>query len=189
MRRRWPGTAQAEQICRARDDRQGISRALRGQALVYLDTVRPAQAESLLEEALRLADGLDDRQARARLLELLAENKLNMGKPGEAETLRAESRALYEEGPGEDTLSVRVKLRTGQLDEAQRILESWAEAERGEAARGEVHPRAHRETLLLRTYHRCGATLAAELGVDPSPATTALYERILHAGDVHAADL
>ena len=98
----------------------GISRALRGQALVYLDTVRPAQAERLLEEALRLADGAADRAARARLLELLAENKLNMGKPDEAERLRAEARALREEGPGEDTLSVRVKLRTGQLDEAQR---------------------------------------------------------------------
>ena len=62
-----------------------MSRALRGQALIYLDTVRPAQAESLLEEALRLTDGAADREARARLLELLAENKLNMGQPAEAE--------------------------------------------------------------------------------------------------------
>ncbi len=144
----WYG--QAERMCRTREDFAGLSRALRGQALVYLDTVRPAQAESLLEEALRLTDGLPDREDRARLLELLAENKLNMGKPDEAETLRAETRALREEGPGEDTLSVRVKLRTGQLDEAQRILESWAESERREVARGQVHqPRAHRETLLI----------------------------------------
>ncbi|HMA33461.1 MAG TPA: BTAD domain-containing putative transcriptional regulator, partial [Chloroflexia bacterium] len=142
--------AQAEQLWRARDDRAGVGRALRGQALVYLDTVRPAQAERFLEEALRLADGLADSQARARLLELLAENKLNMGQPAAAEQLRVEARALREEGPGEDTLSVRVKLRTGQLDAAQRALAAWAETERGEVARGQVHPpRAHRETLLI----------------------------------------
>ena len=142
--------AQAEATWRARDDRAGISRALRGQALVYLDTVRPAQAERILEEALRLADGAADTAARARLLDLLAENKLNLGQPDAAERLRAEARALREEGPGEDTLSVRVKLRTGQLDEAQRTLESWAEAERGEVAHGQTHPpRAHRETLLI----------------------------------------
>jgi LuxR family transcriptional regulator, maltose regulon positive regulatory protein len=142
--------AQAEATWRGRDDAAGISRALRGQALVYLDTVRPAQAERILEEALRLADGAADTAARARLLDLLAENKLNLGQPDAAERLRAEARALREEGPGEDTLSVRVKLRTGQLDEAQRTLESWAEAERGEVAHGQTHPpRAHRETLLI----------------------------------------
>lgn len=142
--------AQAERVWRATDDLAGISRALRGQALVYLDTVRPAKAESLLEEALRLIEGLPDRESRARLLELLAENKLNMGKPSEAEDLRSEARSLREEGPGEDTLSVRVKLRTGRLDEAQRTLEQWAETERREVELGQVHPpRSHRETLLI----------------------------------------
>ena len=140
----------AERTWRARGDAAGISRALRGQALVYLDTVRPAQAESLLEEALRLTDGLHDREARARLLELLAENKLNMGKLREAETLRGEAHALREEGPHEDVLGVRVKLRTGRLDEAQRILETWAESERTAIERGQTHPpRMHRETVLL----------------------------------------
>lgn len=140
----------AEQAWRANRDTVGISRALRGQALVYLDTVRPAQAESLLEEALRLTDGMTDRSARARLLELLAENKLNMGKPGEAEALRAEAQQLRAEGPLEDTLSVRVKLRTGRLDEAQHILERWASSEREAAEHGQSHsPRAHRETVLI----------------------------------------
>jgi hypothetical protein len=36
--------------------------------------------------------------------------------------------------PSEDMLSVRVKLRTGQLDDAQRILEAWAAAERDQAS-------------------------------------------------------
>ena len=145
--------AEAEQTWRARNDPAGISRALRGQALVYLDTVRPAQAESLLEEALRLTDGMADRKARARLLELMAENKLNLGKPDEAERLQAEARALREEGPGEDVVGVRVKLRTGRLDEAQHILESWIEAERSAVDRGTPHPpRAHRETVLLLSF-------------------------------------
>ena len=142
--------AQAEQTWRARGDLAGVSRALRGQALIYLDTVRPAQAESLLEEALRLTDGAADRQSRARMLELLAENKLNTGKPAEAEALRVEARALRDEVQDEDVLSVRVKLRTGRLDEAQQILEAWAEAERHEVERGQAHPpRAHRETVLI----------------------------------------
>ncbi|MDE3091174.1 MAG: transcriptional regulator, partial [Chloroflexota bacterium] len=59
--------AQAERAWRAASDIRGISRALRGQALVYLDTVRPSRAEDLLQEALRLHDGLDDRAAPARL--------------------------------------------------------------------------------------------------------------------------
>ncbi len=137
--------AQAERLWRAASDVRGIARALRGQALVYLDTVRPARAEDLLQEALRLTDGLDDRAAKARLLELLAENKLNTGKAKEAEELREQARALREEGPSEDALSVRVKLRTGRLDEAREILENWARLESGHL----YPPRAHRETLLL----------------------------------------
>lgn len=142
--------AQAEAAARARGDNAGLGRALRGQALVYLDQVRPAQAESLLQEALALSDGAGDRAARARLLELLAENKLNMGKPAEAEALRSEARALREEGPAEDLLTVRVKLRTGRLDEARATLEAWAAEERRAAERGEPYaPRGHRETVLI----------------------------------------
>ncbi len=143
--------AQAENTWRARNDAAGVSRALRGQALIYLDTVRPAQAEHLLQEALRLTDGMTDRSARARLLELLAENKLNMGKPDEAQMLRAEAQALRDEGPTEDTLTVRVKLRTGQLAEARRVLESWLPVERDEDAHAHS-PRAHRETALLLSF-------------------------------------
>ncbi|MCW5848956.1 MAG: transcriptional regulator [Anaerolineae bacterium] len=140
----------AEKVWRTHGDLAGAARALRGQARVFLDQVRPAQAESLLQEALRLTDRVDDRQARARLLELLAENKLNMGKPDEAETLRAEARALQEAGPDEDALSVRVKLRTGRLGEVVEILEGWLETERREAERGRGRPpRGHRETVLL----------------------------------------
>lgn len=137
--------AHAERAWRAAQDQRGIVRALRGQALVYLDTLRAPQAEQLLQAALRLMDGIDDRAAQARLLELLAENKLNTGKAAEAERLRAQARTLREEGPSEDVLSVRVRLRTGRLDEAREILETWAREERGKPHA----PRAHRETLLV----------------------------------------
>jgi DNA-binding SARP family transcriptional activator len=142
--------AQAEQTWRARGDLAGLSRALRGRARIYLDTVRPTEAEGLLQEALRLLDDTVDHEARARLLELMAENKLNLGDPAAAEALRHAAGDLREGAAGEDALSVRVKLRTGRLDAAQRILETWAAAERAEAARGQMHPpRAHRETMLL----------------------------------------
>jgi ATP/maltotriose-dependent transcriptional regulator MalT/DNA-binding SARP family transcriptional activator len=192
--------AQSESACRDRRDQAGVSRALRGQALVYIDQVRPAQAEHLLQEALRISDGLDDRQARARLLDLLAENKLNMGKPAEAEALRAEARTLREEGPVEDLLSVRVKLRTGRLAEARDILEGWAEEERRASERGQRHtPRGHRETVLVLSliHSFCGeAERAAEraaLGIAVgerlgSPFITAVaHTRLAHAWQLRAA--
>ncbi len=142
---------QAEANWRARNDRMGISRALQGQALVYLDTVRPAQAESLLAEALRLSEGQQDRQDHARLLELLAENKLNSGYPEEAERLRAEARQWREEGPSERQIGVRVLIRTGQLDRARAILETQAgtEGRIGDVSElGRAH-QSHREVQLL----------------------------------------
>lgn len=137
---------QAEERSRARGDVRGIGQALRGQARVYLDTVNPSQAEHLLQEALRLADGQEDRETRARLLDLLAENRLNLGRPEEAERFRAQARELREEGPGPAELAVRVLLRTGRLDEARRLLEERAAIESREPV---LRPRAHRETLLL----------------------------------------
>lgn len=137
---------QAEARSRLVGDLPAIGQALRGQARVYLDTVDPSQAEHLLQEALRLSDGQDDRESRARLLELLAENLLNQGHTDEAEAYRRQARELRQEGPGKAELSVRVLLRTGQLDQARRLLEKLAEKERQEPV---SRPRAHRETLLL----------------------------------------
>lgn len=191
---------QAEAACREHRDHAGVSRALRGQALVYIDQVRPAQAENLLQEALRLSDGLEDRQARARLLDLLAENKLNMGKPTEAEALRVEARTLREEGPVEDLLSVRVKLRTGRLAEARSILEEWVEDERQTSERGQNHmPRGNRETVLVLSliHSFCGeaerAVECAQMGISTgerlgSPFITAVAQiRLAHAWQLRAA--
>lgn len=187
--------AQAEARWRALDDRMGTSRALQGQALVYLDTVRPARAASLLAEALRLSDGQQDRQDRARLLELLAENQLNLGHPAEAERLRAEARQLREEGPSESQLGVRVMLRTGQLERARLILESQVQAE-GDNADPQMLARAHRshreaQLLLSLVYAFMGeaeaAFRAAQAGIAigqrlDSPFVSAVgYMRLGHA--------
>lgn len=137
---------QAELTWRARGQQDGVARALRGQARVYLDTVNPSQAEHLLEEAIRLSDGFEDREAQVRLYELLAENKLNSGHVDEAERLRQRADDLRAEGPSNDQLWFRVLLRTGRLEEARRGLEELAETENQNPVQT---PRAHRETKLL----------------------------------------
>ncbi len=158
---------QAEALWRARSQPDGIARALRGQARVYLDTVNPAAAERLLEEALRLSDGFEDRESQVRLYELLAENKLNAGHPQEAERLRQRAEELRLAGPSNDSLLFRVLLRTGRLAEARQGLEELAKTEQTNPS---PTPRAHRETLLLLsliyslTGRREEALAAAEEG-------------------------
>jgi ATP/maltotriose-dependent transcriptional regulator MalT/DNA-binding SARP family transcriptional activator len=137
---------QAEEIFRANGSISGVARALRGQARVYLDTVDPSRAEDLLQQALRISDGIADRESQVRLYALLAENKLNAGKLEEAERLRQRAQALQHEGPSDSQLMMRVLLRTGRLEEARRQLVAIAETERQQPIRT---PRAHRETLLI----------------------------------------
>lgn len=137
---------QAEQRSRTQANNRALGQALRGQARVYLDTVKPVQAEALLQEALRLSDGADDRESRARLLELLAENLLNQGQASAAENYQAQARALRDQGHGTAELPVRLLLRTGRLDEARTTLEALAQTE---SQSPHLPPRAHRETQLL----------------------------------------
>ncbi len=181
---------QAELAWRERGQRDGVSRALRGQARVYLDTVNPSQAEALLEQSIRLSEGLEGQEMRARLYELLAENKLNAGQIEEAEQLRRQAEALRNAGPSDSQLLFRVLLRTGRLEEARRKLEKTAEAERLEPV---PTPRAHRETHLLLSlvYSLLGlgqeaqayAQIGARRGVDlQSPFMTAVgHIRLGHA--------
>lgn len=135
----------AEAISRAQGNTFSLSRALRGQARIYVDTVRPRQAEALLEESLSLTDDSAPPETRARLLDLLAENKLNLGKPAEAERLWATARRWRGLETGDDPISIRIKLRTGRLREAAQTLSHWVAAE---AVRRHP-PRAHRETVLI----------------------------------------
>ncbi len=137
---------QAETAWRERGQMEGVGRALRGQARVYLDTVNPSQAEALLERSIRLSEGVEGHEMRARLYELLAENKLNAGHIEEAESLRQQAEALRSASPSDSQLLYRVLLRTGRLGEAARRLEQRAAAEQLAPV---LTPRAHRETHLL----------------------------------------
>lgn len=138
----------AEQLYRRQENRWGCSRALRGQAQVYLDTIRPLQADALLEEALRLLEPQEYREEVAALLDQLAENKLNLGRPDEARVLHREAQLLRAEtSPNDVYLEGRALLRTGRLIEARQLmLNQAAEEKRNEAQRAQ---RFHRETLLL----------------------------------------
>ncbi len=138
----------AEQLFRTDENRWGCSRAIRGQAQVFLDTIRPLQADALLEEALRLLEPQEYRQEVAGLLDQLAENKLNLGKPDEARVLHREAQLLRAEtSPNDVYLEGRSLLRTGHLMEArQLLLNQAAEERRSDAQRAQ---RFHRETLLL----------------------------------------
>ncbi len=133
--------------CQA-DDPLGQSRALRGQAQVYLDTVRPLQAAAILSEALDLLDPVTHRAETARLLEQLAENKLNSGFPDQARDLHREALQLRGETLATDIyLEARILLRTGKLNEARRLLESY---ELDEPKAGLPRPQHfHREKQLL----------------------------------------
>ena len=181
---------QAEALCKERNLADGLSRSLRGQARVYLDTVSPRRAEELLQQALRVSDGTADREAQARLYQLLAENKLDTGRVEEAEELRQQSDALVREGPGDSQLLIRVLLRTGRIAEAREQLEVLVESERQEP----VHvARSHRETLLLLSFiyamqgNRQAALLTAKEGIERgealnSPFITAVgHMRLGHA--------
>lgn len=137
---------QAERRGREMGNGRIISQALRGQARVYLDTVNPSQAEQLLQEALRLSDGLEDRQSRARLLDLLAENLLNLGRADAAAAYQSQARELRDQAEGTAEYSIRVLLRTGRLAEARRLLEQQAAIE---AEAPVQRPRMHREPNLL----------------------------------------
>ncbi len=143
--------SQAETLWRDQGQTDGVARALRGQARIYLDTVNPARAEDLLQQSLRMTDGTKDREAQARLYELLAENKLNAGKPAEAEQLRQQAEAMRLDGPSDSQLPYRILLRTGRLSEAKKHLLAQLETEREEPVQT---PRAHRETnFILALIH------------------------------------
>jgi ATP/maltotriose-dependent transcriptional regulator MalT/DNA-binding SARP family transcriptional activator len=190
----------------------GQSKALRGQAQVYLDTVRPAPAEMLLKRALKLLRR-NYRAESAALLHLLAENTTNRGRAGLAAKLLAAAERMYPAATTTIT-AARVELRTGQIAAAQRRLQS-ALAGLLQAAPASQAPEAHREPLLLLSLLECwlgnpaAARTHAEAGLrrgqivgspiveavgairlghslqllgDPAAAQTS-YERALHLAD------
>ncbi len=143
-----PAYERARALFRARGDRAGEVRAIRGQALVYLDTVQPARATPLLREARRLTRG--DRAERLSLFLLLAENTLNAGDMRGAERLyRAAHRAAYRaDAPAVDP---RLFVRDGRIREARQAVEANRRAEAPAATRLRA-PRSHREPAALLAW-------------------------------------
>ncbi len=133
---------------RARGDRAGERKALRGHALCFLDTVQPARAEPLLREALRMTWG--DKPARQGMYLLLAENRLNAGDLRRAERLfRAVQWATTREQ--DPALNPRVYVRQGRFAKAREIIEASLRSESQTDARARP-PRSHREAAALLAW-------------------------------------
>jgi len=131
----------------------GVSLAVRGQAQVYLDTLRPVNAEQFLDRALELLDPVEYPLEVSGLLTQIAENQVNKGAMLEAEKSLQKARqlsAMYAEPQA--YIEARLLLRTGRLDEGLQLL---AKLEPGTAEQRIVRPqRFHREaTLLLSLFH------------------------------------
>lgn len=143
----------ADEIFAARGDNAGRSRALKGKATVYLDTVEPAKSDALLAEALDLLPA-EDRLERATLLRMMAESKTNQGQGQEALKLLHSAEQLINQAM-EDELNIRVHLRTGRLAAALTSLERRASLA-GETDGPVRRPaRSHRETQLLLSLIYC----------------------------------
>jgi len=143
----------AGRLFQAKKNAWGESLALRGQAQVYLDTIRPKNANQLLSKALELLDLNESPAEAATLLTQLAENQVNQGEPSLAASnlVKAEQLEPFPSG-SRDFIRARLLLRTGQLAQGISLLQIL-DAPVEEA--GPVRPqRFHREaSLLLSLFH------------------------------------
>ncbi len=130
----------------------GVSLAVRGQAQVYLDTLRPVNAEQLLDRALKLLDPVEYPLEVSGLLTQIAENQVNQGAMLEAEKSLQKARQLspmYAEAQA--YIEARLFLRTGRLEEGLQLL-GKLELRPGDQRMARPQ-RFHREaTLLLSLY-------------------------------------
>ncbi|MCD6475934.1 MAG: hypothetical protein J7K85_06670 [Anaerolineaceae bacterium] len=137
-----------ERQYRAIGNTWGISMALRGQARVFLDTVRPANADHLLQEALKLLNPQETPEDVADLLSLIAENQLNLGYPDKAEELLHQSNEIKKSDTENDLIQARIFLRTGRLKEGIELLEK-REAQHPTISSIARPQRFHREASLM----------------------------------------
>jgi DNA-binding SARP family transcriptional activator len=143
----------AERLFRQQKLTTGISIALKGQAQVYLDTIRPNNADQLLQDALKLLDPAEHQGEVADLLVLTAENQLNLGFPESAEALLNQAKILRPELDMEtDYIQARIFLRTGRFKEGIQLIK---ERDIGNPKLAQSRPqRFHREsTLLLSLFY------------------------------------
>ena len=143
----------AQRIYQKQDNRYGTGLAIRGQAQVYLDTLRPSNASQLLTRALEMMDAIESPHEVSGLLTQIAENQLNQGETAAARESLARARDLslvHQEE--QDFIQARLLLRTGQLKEGLELLDRL-EAE-SEALPFAKPQRFHRDTsLLISLYH------------------------------------
>ena len=113
----------AERLFRKQKNPLGISRALRGQGQVFLDTIRPNNGDRLLQEALSLLNPEEMREEVADLLVLIAENQLNLGNPDNSEQLLIKAKGLLPDLEMEtDFIQARVYMRTGRFKKGINLL-------------------------------------------------------------------
>lgn len=130
----------------------GVSLAVRGQAQVYLDTLRPVNAEQLLNRALELLDPVEYPLEISGLLTQIAENQVNQGAMLEAEKNLQKARQLSPmNAEAQAYIQARLFLRSGRLEEGLQLL---GKLELGTTDQRMARPqRFHREaTLLLSLY-------------------------------------
>lgn len=143
----------AERGYRKSNNELGISLALRGQGQVYLDTIRPINADQLLQNALERLNPAEMPLEYSDLLVLIAENQLNLGNPEIAENLLNQAKDFRSElDMDTDLIQVRIFLRTGRLQDGIDLLHAR------EANNPKIPPsrpqRFHREsTLLLSLFY------------------------------------
>ena len=143
----------AQRIYQKQENSYGMALALRGQAQVYLDTLRPSNASQLLSRALQLMDATESPYEVAGLLTQMAENQLNQGEPQKAAESLSKARALridYQEE--QDFIEARLLLRTGRLQEGLDLL---SRLEQNSAPVNLPKPqRFHRDTsFLISLFH------------------------------------
>ena len=138
----------AERRFRQEENKTGVSLALRGQGQVFLDTIRPINADQYLQDALDLLNPIEMKDEVADLLVLTAENQLNLGHPESAESLLSQARELRPALDMEtDFIKARVFLRTGRLQQGIDLLLAH---EPGKPKTPPARPqRFHRESSLL----------------------------------------
>ncbi|MFO7814872.1 MAG: BTAD domain-containing putative transcriptional regulator [Halanaerobiales bacterium] len=127
------------------DDYKGISVAFQKMAMIYLDTVQPSEADKYLKKALELREK-ENYWEESVLLRLVAENYLNRGNVAKAKEMQEKLNKLDEENTS-FILDSRVKIRTGRLKEAEKLLKN--ELKKEDIENNKNVGRAHRETILL----------------------------------------
>jgi len=208
---------QAEQAFQEQGDQSGQIRMLRGRAEVYLDTVQPAPAVTLLKQILKLLPP-DSYAERAEILRLQAENWANRGRADVALKLANSANRLVRQKQGvtdesgtelsfpaspdprasvpspATSISPRLLLRSGRLDESRKLLEGLLGLEPQDLPDQRVTTFvAHREPLLLLAliYAMLGngarALAMARRGLlESQQSGSPLTEAIAHMRTAHA---